>query len=114
MHGADVPWGVGVEVSHGCIRLYPGHRAAVRHGEDRHARDFVYQPVKFGWRGDALYVEVHDDLYGLYAGLWASRRSRPKQGIGRQIDMQKLEKAVEQKTGVPTYIMPGPAPGSAN
>ena len=31
---------------------------------------FVYQPVKFGWRGDALYVEVHDDLYGMYPGLW--------------------------------------------
>jgi hypothetical protein len=26
--------------------------------------------------------------------------------------MQKLEKAVEQKTGVPTYVMRGPAPGS--
>jgi hypothetical protein len=28
--------------------------------------------------------------------------------------MRKLEKAVEQKTGVPTYVMPGPAPGSAS
>ena len=28
--------------------------------------------------------------------------------------MLKLEKAVEEKTGVPTYVMPGPEPPSAH
>src|SRR5205823_10500686 len=23
LHGTNVPWGVGMEVSHGCVRLYP-------------------------------------------------------------------------------------------
>ena len=71
-HGTNVPWGVGMEVSHGCIRLYPEDIERffnkVKIGTPGM---FVYQPVKFGWRGDALYVEVHEDLYGKYAGLWA-------------------------------------------
>ncbi len=115
-HGTNVPWGVGMEVSHGCIRLYPEDIERffnkVKIGTPGM---FVYQPVKFGWRGDALYVEVHEDMYGMYAGLWAyAQKEADRKGLTDQIDMQKLEKAVEQKTGVPTYIMPGPAPGSAS
>ena len=115
-HGTNVPWGVGMEVSHGCIRLYPEDIERffnkVKIGTPGM---FVYQPVKFGWRGDALYVEVHEDMYGMYAGLWAyAQKEADRKGLTDQIDMQKLEKAVEQKTGVPTYVMPGPAPGSAS
>ena len=112
-HGTNVPWGVGMTVSHGCIRLYPEDIERlfnkVKIGTPGM---FVYQPVKFGWRGDALYVEVHDDVYGMYAGLWAyAQKEADRLGISDEIDAQKLQKAVEQKTGVPTYIMPGPAPG---
>jgi L,D-transpeptidase ErfK/SrfK len=69
LHGTDVPWGVGMNVSHGCVRLYPEDierlYSKVRIGTPGR---FVYQPIKFGWRGDALYVEVHDDLYAMYPG----------------------------------------------
>ncbi|HYL58643.1 MAG TPA: L,D-transpeptidase family protein [Candidatus Acidoferrales bacterium] len=114
LHGTNVPWGVGMEVSHGCIRLYPEDIERlfnkVKIGTPG---AFVYQPVKFGWRGDALYVEVHDDLYGRYAGLWAyAQKEADRLNLTDQIDSVKLEKAVEAKTGVPTYVMPGPAPGS--
>ncbi len=116
LHGTNVPWGVGMEVSHGCVRLYPEDIERlfnkVKVGTPG---EFVYQPIKFGWRGDALYVEVHDDLYGRYPGLWALAQSEvQRRGLQDQVDMQKLEKAVEAKTGIPTYVMPGPAPdGSA-
>jgi L,D-transpeptidase ErfK/SrfK len=115
LHGTNVPWGVGMEVSHGCVRLYPEdidrlyHRTSV--GTPGR---FVYQPVKYGWRGDSLYVEVHEDLYGVYPGLWryALRLARTRGLIG-DIDMLKLERAVEEKSGVPTYVMPGAQPPGA-
>jgi lipoprotein-anchoring transpeptidase ErfK/SrfK len=38
LHGTNKPAGVGMRVSHGCIRLYPGgHRGAVRPAADGHA-----------------------------------------------------------------------------
>ncbi|MGC1677336.1 MAG: L,D-transpeptidase family protein [Candidatus Binataceae bacterium] len=112
LHGTNVPWGVGMEVSHGCVRLYPEDIERlfnkVRVGTPG---EFVYQPIKFGWRGDSLYVEVHDDLYGVYPGLWAHAQDEIKRlGIEDQVDLQKLEKAVESKTGIPTYVMPGDPP----
>jgi len=112
LHGTNVPWGVGMEVSHGCVRLYPEDIEQlfnlVKPGIPG---KFVYQPIKFGRRGDSIYVEVHDDLYGRYPGLWnqavkEARRLR----LDDQIDYRKLEKAVEEKTGVPTYISLGSAP----
>jgi L,D-transpeptidase ErfK/SrfK len=114
LHGTDVPWGVGMNVSHGCVRLYPEDierlYSKVRIGTPGR---FVYQPVKFGWRGDALYVEVHDDLYAKYPGLWNHAvREVNRLGLEDQVDMAKLEKAVELRAGIPTYVMPGPNPNS--
>ena len=74
-----------MEVSHGCIRLYPEDIERlfnkVKIGTPGM---FVYQPMKFGWRGDALYVEVHDDLYGKYPGLWSLAQKEAERQGARQ------------------------------
>jgi L,D-transpeptidase ErfK/SrfK len=114
LHGTDVPWGVGMNVSHGCVRLYPEdiERLYSKAGIGTPGR-FVYQPVKFGWRGEALYVEVHDDLYAKYPGLYNHALSEVRRlGLGDQVDTVKLEKAVELRSGIPTYVMPGPDPST--
>ncbi|MBF0609534.1 MAG: L,D-transpeptidase family protein [Magnetococcales bacterium] len=65
IHGTNQPLGVGRRVSHGCMRLYPediitlfGH---IQVGSKAH---LVNEPVKAGWKGDALYLEVHPSLEG--------------------------------------------------
>lgn len=112
IHGTDVPWGVGMNVSHGCIRLYPENiEQLFKLVPVGTPGRFVYQPIKFGWRGDALYVEVHDDLYAVYPGLWNHAvHEVSRLHLGDRVDMHKLEQAVEAKTGLPTYVMPGNAP----
>ena len=112
IHGTNVPWGVGMEVSHGCIRLYPEDIERLFHKTKVGTPGaIVYQPIKFGWRGDALYVEVHSDLYGKYPGLWSLARDLvQKKGLDDQVDWKKLENAVVAQTGIPTYIMAGSAP----
>jgi L,D-transpeptidase ErfK/SrfK len=115
LHGTNIPWGIGMTVSHGCIRLYPEdiERLFKKIKVGTPGR-FVYQPVKFGWRGDALYVEVHEDFYGKYPGLWSlAAKEAQRLGLSDQIDFRKLQKAVVEKTGIPTYIMSGADPSSA-
>jgi L,D-transpeptidase ErfK/SrfK len=115
LHGTNVPWGVGMEVSHGCVRLYPEDiERLYNHTSVGTPGRFVYQPIKYGWRNGSLYVEVHDDLYGVYPGLWRHALSLAQsQGLLGYIETIKLERAVEEKTGVPTYVMPGPEPPGA-
>ena len=112
IHGTNVPWGVGMEVSHGCIRLYPEDIDRLFHKTKVGTPGaIVYQPIKFGWRGDALYVEVHSDLYGKYPGLWnLAQDIVQSKGLEDQVDWKKLEGAVTAQTGIPTYVMPGPTP----
>jgi L,D-transpeptidase ErfK/SrfK len=116
LHGTDVPWGVGMTVSHGCVRLYPEdiERLYAKTPVGTPGR-FTYQPVKFGWRGAALYVEVHDDLYGKYPGMWnLATKIMAAEGLGAAVDNDKLEKAIEAKSGIPTYVGLGEDPsGSA-
>ena len=112
LHGTNVPWGIGMTVSHGCVRLYPEDiERLFSKTPVGTPGEFVYQPVKFGWRGDALYAEVHDDLYGKYPGLWrlASQEVQRRKLAGK-VDLVKLVKLVEARSGIPTYVGFGPAP----
>ena len=112
LHGTNVPWGIGMTVSHGCVRLFPEDIERLYSKTPVGTPgEFVYQPVKFGWRGDALYVEVHDDLYGKYPGLWRlAMQVVAQQNLNGKVDLTKLEKAVELRAGIPTYVGFGATP----
>jgi L,D-transpeptidase ErfK/SrfK len=62
IHGTNEPRGVGRHSSRGCIRLYPDHIAELfaRAGVGTKVR-VVHEPVKLGWIGDELYLEVHPE-----------------------------------------------------
>jgi L,D-transpeptidase ErfK/SrfK len=63
IHGTNRPAGVGMRVTHGCIRMYPEDieflfgqvsiNTPVR---------IINEPVKMGWDGDELVLEVHRTL----------------------------------------------------
>jgi len=63
IHGTNRPYGVGMRITHGCVRMYPEDIevlfSAVRLGT---RVEIVNQPVKFGWSGATLYMEVHPPL----------------------------------------------------
>ena len=71
IHGTDIPWGVGMLVSHGCVRLYPEDieklYPTVPQGT---SGEFVYETVKVGVLEGDVWVEVHKDLYGSHPGPW--------------------------------------------
>jgi L,D-transpeptidase ErfK/SrfK len=63
IHGTNRPAGVGMRVTHGCIRMYP-EDIGFLFGEvplNTPVR-IVNDPVKIGWDGDELVVEVHATL----------------------------------------------------
>jgi len=112
IHGTDIPWGVGMQVSHGCVRLYPEDIEALypiipvgTPGE------FVYQPVKIGARDGRIYAEVSPDIYTLVPGLFTEARRLVEQlGWQDDVDWTKLQHAVELQNGVPVDITRGSQP----
>jgi L,D-transpeptidase ErfK/SrfK len=63
IHGTNRPAGVGMQATHGCMRLYPEHVEELFEmvAVGTPVR-IVNQPQKVGWDGDRLYVEVHRPL----------------------------------------------------
>ena len=65
IHGTNRPAGVGMQVTHGCIRLFPEDIAWLFPRVDLNTSvRIINQRLKFGWRGDDLYLEVHPPLEG--------------------------------------------------
>jgi L,D-transpeptidase ErfK/SrfK len=63
IHGTNQPYGVGRRVSRGCIRLYPEDiERLFKMVPEGTQVTVVAQPVKLGWRGGDLYIEVNPSL----------------------------------------------------
>ena len=65
IHGTNKPVGIGMQVTHGCIRMYPEDIEwlfpQVPVGT---VVEIVNEPYKFGWAQDGLYLEAHPHLDG--------------------------------------------------
>ena len=63
IHGTNAPYGVGMRVSHGCVRLYPENIEflfdLVAVGE---AVLIINEPYQFGQRDGTLFFEAHEPL----------------------------------------------------
>jgi L,D-transpeptidase ErfK/SrfK len=114
IHSTNKPLGVGMRVSHGCVRMLPedierlfpqlpvGTQVTI-----------VNQPVKAGWYGGKLYIEVHPPLdeypndrgamvEAMMAALNGATSQRPV-----QLDNTKIDAELSRQTGLPLVISAG-------
>jgi L,D-transpeptidase ErfK/SrfK len=112
IHGTNKPYGLGMRVSHGCIRMYPEDIVtlyqAVPVGTPVHV---VNQPVKTGWRDGVLYVEVHPIAGELELGgsLGAGEAMRQVVALtsteqAKHIRWEQVTAVVETLTGIPYAV----------
>jgi len=114
IHGTNKPFGVGMRVSHGCVRMYPEDIAAmfpqVEVGTPVHIVD---QPIKAGWSADTLYLEVHPPLEeererdGDLVAMAMRVLARAADGRPVLLDGAKVILAVREMRGVPVPVSRG-------
>ncbi|QSA99058.1 L,D-transpeptidase family protein [Methylococcus sp. EFPC2] len=113
IHGTDVnkAFGIGMRVTHGCIRMYPEDVAKlfplVNVGTPV---QLVNQPVKLGWLGDRLYIEVsqpldedsvsYHELLSTALGLIEKKTAQRPFAL----DGVALRQAIEKPSGIPVLI----------
>jgi L,D-transpeptidase ErfK/SrfK len=114
IHGTNKPAGVGMRVSHGCIRMNPDHiewlYPQVPVGLPVH---IVNQPLLVGVAGGELYLEAHPALEEDTARRTAAllreieqrlaKNSRP----GALVDYERVAALAGAKRGFPVSIMAG-------
>jgi L,D-transpeptidase ErfK/SrfK len=117
IHGTNKPDGVGRRASHGCIRMFPeGINDMFRRVAVGTPVTAVDQPVKLGWRGGELYLEVHHTLANQNAleneeqftpEPLPDLRQRVTKAAGKdanRIDWALVEQVGAQRLGVPIRI----------
>jgi L,D-transpeptidase ErfK/SrfK len=63
IHGTNRPAGVGMRVSHGCIRMLPEDiEFLFEHVGVKTPVRIINEPIKLGWEGDTLVMEAHPVL----------------------------------------------------
>ncbi len=111
IHGTNRPVGIGMQVTHGCIRMYPEDIQWLFPQVPVGAPvQIVNQPYKFGWAADGLYLEVHPHLEG-DAGAGdqgmtdlMARYVRATEGRPAQVDWPLVEAVYQAKLGIPVRV----------
>ncbi|MEN8106812.1 MAG: L,D-transpeptidase family protein [Pseudomonadota bacterium] len=111
IHSTNKPWGVGMRVTHGCVRMYPEDIEALFDDIPVGAPvQIVNQPIKLGWLADSLYLEIHPimedagdnpviDMQTVLDRIAEFVGERPVQLNGRAIRL-----TVETRHGMPVLI----------
>jgi L,D-transpeptidase ErfK/SrfK len=111
IHGTNRPFGVGMRVTHGCVRMLPEDIEdlfdRVRVGTPV---QILNQPVKVGWQDGVLYVEVHPPLEEdeeAQHNLMRYTLERVYEELEKQpavLDAKVLRRAVAKPNGIPVAV----------
>jgi len=112
IHGTNKPSGVGMRVSHGCIRLYPEDiEALFERVPSGTPVTIIDQPVLVGWHNGDLYLEVHQPLAEderdllVEAERLLAAALEPSQGTGVEINAAAVARIVAEKRGIPFPVL---------
>jgi L,D-transpeptidase ErfK/SrfK len=107
IHGTNQPYGVGIRVSHGCVRLYPEDMARLFPEVPVGTRvTIVNQPYVAGWRDGQLYLEAHQPL-AEEARHWGNSLKPMEKVVARKaaapggVDWDKAGTVAREARGIP-------------
>jgi L,D-transpeptidase ErfK/SrfK len=112
IHGTNKPYGIGMQVSHGCVQLYPEDIESLFNqvAVGTPVR-IVHQPYLTAWDGDMLYLEAHPPLE-----KWANQEKQLRNELLKKLgkivaeknatlDWNKIERILQRADGIPTPIL---------
>lgn len=112
IHGTNKPYGIGMQISHGCVQLYPEDiEALFKKATVGMPVHIVHQPYLTAWRQDMLYLEAHEPLQ-----KWAKDKAKLKKQVIRQlheigakksvaVDWEKVERILRRSDGIPAPVL---------
>jgi L,D-transpeptidase ErfK/SrfK len=124
IHGTNKPYGIGMQISHGCVQMYPEDiEVLFKKTTVGMPVRIIHQPYLTAWQQDMLYLEAHEPL-----PKWAKDKAKLKKQVIKQlhdisakknvdVDWDKVERILQRSDGIPTPILaqsPDVAEMSAN
>ncbi len=111
IHGTNKPYGIGMQVSHGCVQLYPEDIEALFNKVDVGTPvRIVHQPYLIAWERDMLYLEAHKPLE-----KWAKQEKQLQKEARKklekiadehhaEIDWPRVDTVLQRADGIPVPV----------
>ncbi len=108
IHGTNKPYGVGMQVSHGCVRLYPEDiEVLFKNISVGTPVRIVHQPYMTAWDGDMLFLEAHEPLQNKQRQQQSLLKQLRQNAAdkGATVDWEKVDRILQRADGIPTPIL---------
>lgn len=112
IHGTNKPYGIGMQISHGCVQMYPEDiEVLFKKATVGMPVRIIHQPYLTAWHQDMLYLEAHEPL-----AKWAKDKAKLKKQLVKQlhelsdqksvaVDWGKVDRILQRSDGIPTPIL---------
>jgi L,D-transpeptidase ErfK/SrfK len=112
IHGTNKPYGIGMQISHGCVQMYPEDiEVLFKKATVGMPVRIIHQPYMTAWHQDMLYLEAHEPLE-----KWAKDKAKLKKQVIKQlhelsdersaaVDWNKVERILQRSDGIPTPVL---------
>ena len=111
IHGTNKPYGIGMRISHGCIRLYPEDIKELFSKVSLETPvNIINQPYKIGVKDDVIYLEAHPfldedkDIFENNLTSIISMVIKISNNREYQLDMSTAYEAIKNPNGLPIPI----------
>ncbi|HEY5622581.1 MAG TPA: L,D-transpeptidase family protein, partial [Gammaproteobacteria bacterium] len=114
IHGTNMPFGLGMRVTHGCIRMFPEDIESLFNSVPIGTQvRIVNQPFKLGRSDSGYFLEAHplldEELQGDEVSIMteltrAYVAATEEEGQGNRFDWETAERIVMNSRGVPEFI----------
>lgn len=111
IHSTNKPYGVGMRVTHGCLRMYPEDIEKLF--DDIPVGTpvlLINEPIKLGWFAGTLFVELHPpleedaEIYANYMERVLDAIAEFTAGYDISLSGRALWQAIEEQNGIPVAV----------
>ena len=115
IHGTNRPEGIGMRVTHGCIRMRPGDIELLFNKTPRETPVTIqYRPFKIAIENDIAYLEAHGGedprVLADYLGRAIIDLSKLSENKSLSIDWEKFIRVAKESRGIPVAVNLGEYP----
>ncbi len=112
IHGTNKPFGIGMQISHGCVQMYPEDiEVLFKKVSVGTPVRIVHDPYLVAWHNDMLYFEANEPLE-----KWANSKRLLKKQVSKEltkiakqhnatVDWGKVDRVIQRSDGIPTPVL---------
>ncbi len=112
IHGTNKPFGIGMQISHGCVQMYPEDiEVLFKKTSVGTPVRIIHDPYLSAWHDDMLYLEANEPLE-----KWNSNKPQLKKQVSKElrriakqhnatVDWDKVDRVIQRADGIPTPVL---------